>query len=129
MVCRVDEKPHCLCRQRRRVQSPLRVQVVGQGADKRQRNLPERIAINTVIQGSAADIIKRAMINVFRRLRREKLQTKLLLQIHDELVFELPPEEEPALRALVVEEMAAAARLGVPLKVDLNVGRNWAECE
>ena len=98
-------------------------------AAKRQRNLPERIAINTVIQGSAADIIKRAMINVFRRLRREKLQPKLLLQIHDELVFELPPEEEPALRTLVVEEMAAAANLAVPLKVDVNVGRNWAECE
>jgi DNA polymerase-1 len=96
---------------------------------KRQRSLPERIAINTVIQGSAADIIKRAMINVFRRLQRERLQAKLLLQIHDELVFELPPEEEPALRKLVVEEMAAAADLSVPLKVDLNVGPNWAACE
>ncbi len=98
-------------------------------ANNRQRNLPERIAINTVIQGSAADIIKRAMINVFRRLRREGLQARLLLQIHDELVFELPPGEEPALRTLVTEEMAAAAKLSVPLKVDLNVGRNWAECE
>jgi len=98
-------------------------------AAKRQRNLPERIAINTVIQGSAADIIKQAMIGVLRRLRREKLRAKLLLQIHDELVFELPPEEEPALRQLVLEEMAAAANLTVPLKVDVNVGRNWAECE
>ena len=66
--------------------------------DKRQRNLPERIAINTVIQGSAADIIKRAMINVHRRLKRERLQAKLLLQIHDELVFEFPPEEHDRLR-------------------------------
>jgi DNA polymerase-1 len=98
-------------------------------AKNRQRNLPERIAINTVIQGSAADIIKRAMINVHRRLKREGLQTKLLLQIHDELVFELPPEEEPAVRKLVSEEMASAANLTVPLKVDVNVGRNWAECE
>jgi DNA polymerase-1 len=91
--------------------------------------LPERIAINTVIQGSAADIIKRAMINVHRRLRRERLQAKLLLQIHDELVFEFPPEEESRLRTLVTEEMAAAADLTVPLKVDINVGPNWAACE
>jgi DNA polymerase-1 len=98
-------------------------------AQRRQRNLPERIAINTVIQGSAADIIKRAMINVFRRLNREGLRAKLLLQIHDELVLEVPPGEEPAVRRLVVEEMAAAANLAVPLKVDVYVGKNWAECE
>jgi DNA polymerase-1 len=98
-------------------------------AANRQRNLPERIAINTVIQGSAADIIKRAMINVHRRLAREQLQAKLLLQIHDELVFEFPPEEESRLRTLVTEEMAAAANLTVPLKVDINVGPNWAACE
>ena len=59
-----------------------------------------------MIQGSAADIIKRAMINVHRRLKREQLQAKLLLQIHDELVFEFPPEEEERLRKLVDEEMA-----------------------
>jgi DNA polymerase-1 len=95
----------------------------------RQRSLPERIAINTVIQGSAADIIKRAMINVHRRLARERLQSKLLLQIHDELLFEVPPEEEGSLRKLVQEEMAAAGNLAVPLKVDLKTGCNWAECE
>jgi DNA polymerase-1 len=97
--------------------------------DKRQRNLPERIAINTVIQGSAADIIKRAMINVYRCLQREQLQAKLLLQIHDELVFEFPPEERAPLEALVIEEMSAAANLAVPLKVDIHVGPNWAACE
>jgi DNA polymerase I len=97
--------------------------------DKRQRNLPERIAINTVIQGSAADIIKRAMINVHRRLAREQLQAKLLLQIHDELVFEFPPHERDRLEALVTQEMAAAAELAVPLRVDVHVGQNWAECE
>ena len=97
--------------------------------DKRQRNLPERIAINTVIQGSAADIIKRAMINVFRRLKREGLKAKLLLQIHDELVFEFPPEEEARLRTLVEEEMAGAAAMTVPLKVDINMGPHWAACE
>jgi DNA polymerase-1 len=97
--------------------------------DKRQRNLPERIAINTVIQGSAADIIKQAMINVHRRLARERLQAKLLLQIHDELVFEFPPVERERLETLVTEEMAAAAALAVPLKVDVHVGPNWAACE
>lgn len=98
-------------------------------SDKRQRNLPERIAINTVIQGSAADIIKRAMINVYRRLLRENLQAKLLLQIHDELVLEFPPEERDRLEALVTEEMVSAVQLAVPLKVDVHVGPNWAACE
>jgi DNA polymerase I len=98
-------------------------------ADKRQRNLPERIAINTVIQGSAADIIKRAMINVHRRLASERLQAKLLLQIHDELVLEFPPEERQQLETLVVEEMSSAANLAVPLKVDVHVGPNWAACD
>jgi DNA polymerase-1 len=97
--------------------------------NKRQRNLPERIAINTVIQGSAADIIKRAMLNVHRRLLRESLQSKLLLQIHDELVFEFPPEEQGQLAKLVSEEMSAAAQLSVPLKVDIKTGPNLAACE
>ncbi len=98
-------------------------------SDPRQRTLPERIAINTVIQGSAADIIKVAMIRVHRRLATQKLQAKMLLQIHDELVFEAPPEEETTLKQLVVEEMAAAASLAVPLKVDVNTGPNWAACD
>jgi DNA polymerase-1 len=97
--------------------------------DKRQRNLPERIAINTVIQGSAADIIKRAMINVHRRLKRERLEAKLLLQIHDELVLEFPADERERLEALIVEEMTAAANLSVPLKVDVHTGPNWAACD
>jgi DNA polymerase I len=97
--------------------------------DKRQRNLPERIAINTVIQGSAADIIKRAMINVLNRLRREGLEAKLLLQIHDELVLEFPPVERERLETLVREEMASAAELAVPLKVDIHCGPNWSACE
>ena len=98
-------------------------------ADPRQRTLPERIAINTVIQGSAADIIKRAMINVHRRLAAEKLLAKMLLQIHDELVFEFPPDERERLSRLVTEEMSAAAQLAVPLKVDVTTGPNWAACE
>jgi DNA polymerase-1 len=97
--------------------------------DIRQRNLPERIAVNAVIQGTAADIIKRAMITLHRRLAAEKLQAKMLLQIHDELVFELPVAEKDRLSRIVTEEMAAAANLAVPLKVDLNTGPNWAACE
>jgi DNA polymerase-1 len=97
--------------------------------DPRQRTLPERIAINTVIQGSAADIIKRAMINVHRRLKSEGLAAHMLLQIHDELVFEVRPDEQDRLSRLVQEEMSAAANLAVPLKVDIKTGENWAACE
>lgn len=97
--------------------------------DSYQRIMPERIAINTVIQGSAADLIKRAMINVHRRLQQEQRHARLLLQIHDELVLEVAPEEQEVVRQLVVDEMTAAANLAVPLKVDVKFGVNWAECE
>ena len=70
-----------------------------------QRNQPEREAVNMEIQGSAADLIKLAMLNLFRRLKREGLRSRMLLQIHDELVFECPPDELPKLTALVREEM------------------------
>ncbi len=103
----------------------------GQVADRfsRSRNLAERTAINTVIQGSAADIIKQAMLSVYHRLRREKRRAKMLLQIHDELIFEAPPEEIDAIEQLVVEEMSGVMELLVPLKVDTKRGKNWAECE
>ena len=97
--------------------------------DKRQRNLSERIAINTVIQGSAADIIKIAMIRVLDRLETEGFEARLLLQIHDELVFEAPEIELERLEQMVREEMSEAADLTVPLKVDINVGATWAECK
>jgi DNA polymerase-1 len=95
----------------------------------RQRNLPERTAINTVIQGSAADLIKQAMIAIHQRLRREGSTAKMLLQIHDELVFEVPAEKVDALARLVVEEMTGVMPLGVPLKVDVKTGLSWAETE
>jgi DNA polymerase-1 len=95
----------------------------------RQRNLPERIAINTVIQGSAADLIKQAMIQVYHRMQREQLRSRMLLQIHDELVFEVCPGEMDRMSTLVVEEMAGVGQLSVPLKVDMKAGANWAECE
>ncbi|MFW6169058.1 MAG: DNA polymerase I [Planctomycetota bacterium] len=95
----------------------------------RQRNLPERIAINTVIQGTAADLIKQAMLRVYRRLQAERIPAQLLLQIHDELIFEVRSDQQAALADLVVAEMSAVGNLAVPLKVDVKVGKNWAACE
>ena len=91
------------------------------------RSFAERAAVNTVIQGTAADMIKIAMTRIHRRLREESPQTRMLLQIHDELVFELPPKEEPRATAIVVREMTDALRLDVPIKVNVAVGRNWQE--
>ncbi|MGE3314450.1 MAG: DNA polymerase I [Planctomycetaceae bacterium] len=93
----------------------------------RQRNLPERTAINTVIQGSAADLIKKAMINIHARIEREKHPARMLLQIHDELVFETPEPDTESLIALVKREMEHAIPLDVPLVVDVSVGDNWLE--
>src|SRR5262249_4227 len=96
-----------------------------------QRNQAEREAINMEIQGSAADLIKLAMLHVFRRLRREGLRSRMLLQIHDELVCEGLPEELQRLAALVREEMTEprAKELGlkVPLRVDVAAGPNWLD--
>ncbi len=97
--------------------------------DSQQRNLPERIAVNTVIQGSAADLIKKAMIQVHHRIRRDRLNARMLLQIHDELIFEAPEDQIEDLARLVREEMSSVEKLSVPLKVDIKVGDNWAQCE
>jgi DNA polymerase-1 len=91
------------------------------------RQFAERIAINAPIQGTAADLIKVAMINIHRRLVGEGRKTKLILQIHDELVFEVPPGELEGIKALVKEEMEGVVKLYIPLKVDIGVGKNWAE--
>jgi DNA polymerase-1 len=95
----------------------------------RQRNLAERTAVNTVIQGSAADLIKQSMVDIYRRLRREKLSARMLLQIHDELVFEVPRDELDYLVKLVTEEMVGGELLSVPLKVDVKTGNNWADAK
>jgi DNA polymerase-1 len=95
----------------------------------RQRNLPERTAINTVIQGSAADIIKLAMLKVHSRLQKESCPARMILQVHDELVFECPKEELPRAAAIVRDEMENVIPLRVPLKVDLAWGKNWADLE
>ena len=91
------------------------------------RGEAERAAINTPIQGTAADLIKMAMINIADRLKREHLETKMLLQVHDELVFEVPKGELPVTSKIIKDEMEGVYRLNIPLKVDINWGTNWGE--
>jgi DNA polymerase-1 len=91
------------------------------------RAFGERTAANSPIQGSAADLIKIAMIRIHRALRDRKFDTRMLLQVHDELVFEIPPAELDAASSLVKDEMEHAAELAVPLVVDLGSGQNWLE--
>ena len=91
------------------------------------RAYAERNAINAPIQGSAADIIKIAMIRISRRMKQETFQSKMMLQVHDELNFSVVPEEKERLQSLVIEEMQAAAQLRVPLIADCGWGANWLE--
>ncbi|MBN2712291.1 MAG: DNA polymerase I, partial [Planctomycetes bacterium] len=89
----------------------------------------EREAVNTIMQGSAADLIKIAMINLARRMKDEGLKARMLLQIHDELVFESPKEETEALKEMIREEMEGAMNLKAPLMVNIGVGKNWLEAK
>jgi DNA polymerase-1 len=93
----------------------------------RVRNLAERTAVNTVIQGSAADLIKRAMLGIDRAIDERGLAARMLLQIHDELVFECPNEEVVPLAIEVREAMTTAIALEVPLDVDIAFGPNWLD--
>jgi DNA polymerase-1 len=97
-------------------------------SDNRQRReMAERMALNAPIQGSAADIIKVAMINVERALRSEGLRSRVLLQVHDELVVEIAPSERESATDLVRREMGAAYPLRVPLDVSIGIGRSWQD--
>jgi DNA polymerase-1 len=91
------------------------------------RQSAERMAINAPVQGTSADIIKVAMINIHQEMRRRGLKSKMLLQIHDELIFELPEEETEEMKSLVAEIMPQAIKLCVPLKIDIKMGKNWGE--
>jgi len=91
------------------------------------RNFAERTAVNTPLQGTAADIIKLAMIRIAEKLRGR--QTRMLLQVHDELVFEAPPEEVAEIRAMVKAEMENVRKLDVPMVVDVGVGDNWRDAK
>ncbi len=91
------------------------------------RGFAERTAMNTPIQGSAADIIKKAMIDMDRELEERGLKTKMLLQVHDELIFEVPVNELETIEQLVPHVMEHAVELSVPLKVDFAHGKTWYE--
>ncbi len=96
-------------------------------ADINVRQFGERTAMNTPIQGTAADIIKMAMVNIHRKIRERRSQTRLIMQIHDELVFEVPEGEVAEMEALIRYEMEHVCPLLVPLKVSVGIGKNWAE--
>ena len=93
------------------------------------RSFAERTAMNSPIQGTAADILKVAMIELDREMQERNFQAKLLLQVHDELIFEVPEEEVESLQSLVEEVMENAVSLSVPLKADSNIGNNWYEAK
>ena len=94
-----------------------------------QRQFGERIAMNSPLQGTAADIIKIAMINVYKRIEKEELKSKLILQVHDELLIEVANGEEEAIKLILKEEMSNAASLRVNLEVDINSGKDWYEAK
>ena len=96
-------------------------------SNRQVREGAERMAINMPVQGTSADIIKVAMIDLCREMEKRKLKSKMLLQVHDELVFEVPDDELETMRTLVPEIMSAAVELSIPLKADTKTGKNWGE--
>ncbi len=98
-------------------------------SNKQTRELGERLAINTPLQGTAADIIKKAMVDVSAELKMRKLKSRMILQIHDELIFEVSPDEAEELKDMVSSLMSSVLDLRVPLKVDLGIYDNWGEAK
>ena len=96
-------------------------------SNKMEKSGAERIVVNTVIQGSAADIMKLAMLRVVQAMQKEKLSSKLLLQVHDELIFEVPESELTVMQLLVKREMEHAYELTVPLRVSMEIGDSWGQ--
>jgi len=92
-----------------------------------QRSFAERTAMNTPIQGTAADLIKIAMVNIYRALKERNLNTKMLLQVHDELVFDVPEDEMKIVKKVVKDEMEHVLKLRIPIKVSLKTGKNWRD--
>ena len=97
--------------------------------DKKRRNLAERIAVNTIIQGTAADLIKVAMNNIHAKLKKGEYGAKMILQIHDELLFEVKGNKLASTRSMIQEEMGHAVTLYVPVKINIKTGKNWMETE
>ena len=93
------------------------------------RQSGERIALNTPIQGTAADIIKLAMVKVYKALKENNLKTKMIIQVHDELIFDVPKEELEQVKKIVTDVMDNVCPLNVPLAIDINYGKNWAEAK
>ena len=93
------------------------------------RNFAERTALNSPLQGTAADLIKLAMIAIDRRLREEKFKARMILQVHDELLFEVPESELSRVRELVCHEMESVHKLDVPLAVEAKAGPNWRDMQ
>ena len=93
------------------------------------RAFGERVALNMPIQGTAADIIKLAMVRVARRLKEEKLAARLIMQVHDELIVECPEAEQQQVERLLAEEMAQVMDLSVPLIAEAHSGKNWLEAK
>lgn len=96
-------------------------------SNRQLREFAERTSINTPIQGSAADMIKIAMIDIHRSIREANLKSKMILQVHDELVFEVPLKEVDEMKTLVKGRMEKALKLRVPVKVEIGTGNNWLE--
>ncbi len=93
------------------------------------KSFGERIAMNTPIQGSAADIIKMAMVNVYNELKKRNLKSRLILQIHDELIIEAKKDEVEEIKVLMKDIMENSIKLDIPLTVDLEVGDNWYDAK
>ena len=94
-----------------------------------QRMLAERMAMNTPIQGTAADIIKLAMIKAHKMIKDAKLKSRILLQVHDELVLEVVESELEAVKSILKDAMENIVSLSVPLSIDISMGKNWAEAK
>jgi DNA polymerase-1 len=95
--------------------------------NKQMKEFAERTAVNTPVQGSAADLIKIAMINISRDIKNKNLKSKMILQVHDELVFEIPEAEKKSMVDLVKKEMEGVMELKIPLIVDTCIGKHWGE--
>jgi DNA polymerase-1 len=93
------------------------------------REAAERMAINMPVQGTSADIIKKAMVDIYTEMQKRGLKSKMLLQVHDELIFEVPDSEMTTMRVLVTDMMVNTIKLSIPLKVECKVGYNWGEME
>ena len=98
-------------------------------SNKNTRSFGERVALNMPIQGTAADVMKLAMVRVWKRLRQERLEARLVLQVHDELIVECPEAEAEAVAKLLEEEMERVVTLSVPLTAEAHWGRNWLEAK